>query len=144
MFNPLFSFFNCTLIMLTIQIPKIANNNFLLILIILIFSSVFISPFWVANDLYDSTRTGKILFFAQWMLVFIPFGVLIFFRSRKEGLSVISILVILWASWILIRGKQGGIWNDDKFFWFAGCFVFFFLQVQLLLSLNSTKKIFGY
>ncbi len=100
--------------------------------IILVISGVFISPLFVAGELHDPTRTGKILFFARWMLVVIPVGLFVFIRNRKQPVDHLSLLVVLWGAWILLRGKHGGIWHDEKFFWFAGCWVFFFLTVAVI------------
>jgi len=95
--------------------------------IILVISVVFISPLFVADDLHDPTRSGKIFFFAQWMLLLIPVGLFVIIHNRKQPFDKISLLVLVWGTWILLRGKYGGIWHDEKFFWFAGCLVFFFL-----------------
>ncbi|KAF0234066.1 MAG: hypothetical protein FD181_3734 [Prolixibacteraceae bacterium] len=110
-------------------------------LIILVISLVFISPLFVAGELYDPTRTGKILFFARCMLLVIPVGLFVFIRTRKQPLDHLSLLVVLWGAWILIRGKQGGIWHDEKFFWFAGCWVFFFLTAAVITDIVRKNQI---
>jgi hypothetical protein len=75
---------------------------------------------YVADDLHDPTRTGKIFFFAQWMLLVIPVGLFAFFRKWKQPFDRLSLFVPIWFVWIFIRGKFGGIWYDEKFFWLAG------------------------
>jgi tetratricopeptide (TPR) repeat protein len=110
-------------------------------LIILVISLVFISPLFVAGELHDPTRTGKILFFARCMLLVIPVGLFVFIRTRKQPLDHLSLLVVLWGAWMLIRGKQGGIWHDEKFFWFAGCWVFFFLALAIIADVVRKNQI---
>jgi tetratricopeptide (TPR) repeat protein len=110
-------------------------------LIILVISLVFISPLFVAGELHDPTRTGKILFFARWMILLIPVGLFLFIRNWKQPLDHLSLLVALWGAWMLIRGKQGGIWHDEKFFWFAGCWVFFFLTAVVIADVVRKNQI---
>lgn len=110
-------------------------------LIILVISGVFISPLFVAGELHDPTRTSKILFFARCMLLVIPVGLFVFIRNRKQPLDHLSLLVGIWEAWILIRGKQGGIWHDEKFFWFAGCWVFFFLTAGVIADVVRKNQI---
>ncbi|MFW6275090.1 MAG: O-antigen ligase family protein [bacterium] len=113
-------------------LPKTLQHDFFSGMVLLLFSGVFFSVLAVADDLHDPTRTGKIFFFARWMLLVIPVGLIVFIRTMKEPVDLLSILVLLWGGWIILRGKTGGIWHDEKFFWFAGCFVFFFLTAPLL------------
>ena len=96
-------------------------------LAILILTGVFLSPLVTGTGVHDSLRMGKIFFFAQWMLLVIPVGMVVFIREWKQPVGLLSLLVLLWFGWIIVRGKTGGIWNDEKFFWFAGCVVFFFV-----------------
>jgi hypothetical protein len=110
-------------------------------LIVLVISVVFLSPLFVADELHDPTRTGTILFFARWMLVVIPVGLLVFIRNRKQPLDHLSLLIILWGAWMLIRGKHGGIWHDEKFFWFAGCWVLFFLTAAVIADVVRKNQI---
>lgn len=100
---------------------------------LVLFAVVFFSVLVVADDLHDPNRTGKIFFFAQWMLLIIPVGLFTFIRNRKQPLDRLSLLVLVWGAWIILRGKNGGIWHDEKFFWFAGCWAFFFLASAALI-----------
>jgi O-antigen polymerase len=110
-------------------------------LIILVISLVFITPLFVAGELHGPTRTGKILFFARCMLLVIPIGLFVFIRNWKQPVDHLSLLVVLWGAWMLIRGKDGGIWHDEKFFWFAGCWVFFFLALAVIADVVRKNQI---
>jgi len=120
---------------------KNQSANYYTILILALFAGIFISPLMVAGDLHDPTRTGKIFFFAQWMLLAIPVGLIVFIRNRKQPVDNISLLVLIWGAWISLRGKYGGIWHDEKFFWFAGCFVFFFLAGSVISQIIKNKQL---
>lgn len=116
-----------------ISIPYLTD-----LIIVIILSGTFISPFFVNEEIYDPTRMGKIFFFVQWVLIVIPFAFYAFIKNRKQPINTLSLFVFIWFAWILLRGKFGGILNDEKFFWFAGCFAFFFLA-EAVIS-NSVKK----
>ncbi len=120
--------------------PITHNPGFFSGIIFLLFTGVFFSVLFVADDLHDPTRTGKIFFFARWMLVVIPIGLFTFIRNRKQPVDLLSLLVLLWAGWIILRGKTGGIWHDEKFFWFAGCFIFFFLTASILTEIVQKNR----
>lgn len=120
--------------------PKTLQKDFFTGVALLLFSGVFFSVLVVADDLHDPTRTGKIFFFARWMLVVIPVGLIVFIRNRKQSVDLLSLLVLLWGGWIMLRGKNGGIWHDEKFFWFAGCFIFFFLTASMFTELVREKR----
>ncbi len=106
-------------------------------ILITVLSGIFITPLVVNEELYDPTRTGKIFFFAQWMLLIIPLGLYIFIKNWKQPLDILSLFVFIWVGWIFLRGKFGGIWHDEKFFWIAGCFAFFFVGEGII---NNTLK----
>jgi len=120
---------------------RIKENNYLLVTALLLLAIVFVSPLFVAGELYDPTNTAKFLFFARWMILLIPIGLFLFIRNWKQPLDNLSFLVIFWGAWILICGKQGGIWHDEKFFWFAGCWVFFFLTVAVIADVMRKNQI---
>lgn len=120
---------------------RIKENNYLLVTALLLLAIVFVSPLFVAGELHDPTNTGKFLFFARWMILLIPIGLFLFIRNWKQPLDNLSFLVFFWGVWILMRGKQGGIWHDEKFFWFAGCWVFFFLTVAVIAEVVHKNQI---
>lgn len=112
----------------------IENKQSIIIAFLLILISIaFLNPFFVDRELYDSTRIGKIMFFAQYMLYIMPVGIMLIWINRKQTVSYISIGMFLWIVWTYIRGKQGGIWYDEKFFWWAGCFIFYFILEQIVV-----------
>ncbi|MBN2167102.1 MAG: O-antigen ligase family protein [Marinilabiliaceae bacterium] len=99
---------------------------------LLALSGVFLTPLMVDNELHDPTRMGKIFFFTRYMLILLPVGLIAFVYNRKQAVSLQTVLIILWLAWIVIRGKTGGIWHDEKFFWWSGCFAFYFISRQLV------------
>ncbi len=109
-----------------ISISKYGSNIFYLPLMLLL-TGVFLSPLVTGTGVHDGLRMGKIFFFAQWMLLVIPVGMVVFIREWKQPVGLLSLLVLLWFGWIIVRGKIGGIMYDEKFFWLAGCVVFFFV-----------------
>ncbi|MGV8134241.1 MAG: hypothetical protein AB2L20_03420 [Mangrovibacterium sp.] len=76
---------------------------------LLILSGAFVQVLIVGHDLHDATRMGKILFFSQWMLLVIPVGIIPFIMNWKQPLGKLSLFVLAWLGWILLRGKVGGI-----------------------------------
>jgi len=112
---------------------------------LLILSGAFVQVLIVGHDLHDATRMGKILFFSQWMLLVIPVGIIPFIMNWKQPLGKLSLFVLAWLGWILLRGKVGGIWYDEKFFWLAGCFAFFVIASSILqTALNRERSILFY
>lgn len=116
-----------------ISIPYLTD-----LIIVIILSGTFVSPFFVHEEIYDPTRMGKIFFFVRWILFVIPFALYAFIKNLKQPINTLSLFVLIWFTWIFLRGKFGGILNDEKFFWFAGCFAFFFLAEAVII--NSVKK----
>ena len=110
------------------QLPKaVYPGNVLTFLAVITLTGIFLSPLVTGTGVHDGLRMGKIFFFAQWMLLVIPVGMVVFIREWKQPAGLLSFLVLLWFGWIIVRGKTGGIWHDEKFFWLAGCVVFFFV-----------------
>src|SRR5690554_2174915 len=98
---------------------------------IFILTGLFLSPLVTGTGVHDGLRMGKVFFFARWMLLVIPVGMVVFIREWKQSVGLLSVFVLLWFGWIVLRGKTGGIWNDEKFFWLSGCGVFFFLTTSV-------------
>jgi O-antigen ligase len=122
------------------EISPVKSRPFLLNPGLTILSALFITTLAVNHELHEPVRTGKIFLFARWMVLVIPIGLIIFIRTWKQPFSHLSLLVLIWGGWILLRGKYGGIWHDEKFFWFAGCFIFFFLAVPLLQTAKRYNR----
>ena len=112
-------------------------SYYLNVFIILVLSVGFMNPLIVDSELYDSTRMGKIFFFSRWMIVFVIACLPIYFMNMAQQIDKLTIAVLAWGIWILVRGKDGGIWYDEKFFWFSGCFVFYFLATTLLKEITT-------
>ncbi len=108
---------------------------YLNVIVVLVLSGLFMAPLMVDQELYDPTRMGKIFFFTQWMLLLIPVGIIVVYLNWKQPIDKLSLIVMAWGIWIVSRGKIGGIWHDEKFFWFSGCFVFYFLASTIMRSL---------
>ena len=89
---------------------------YLNIVAVLILSGTFVAPLIVDHDLQDPTRMGKIFFFVSWMLLLIPVGIISWGLNRKQPLDKLSFFILVLGIWIIVRGKTGGIWNDEKFF----------------------------
>ncbi|MGD9557279.1 MAG: O-antigen ligase family protein [Mangrovibacterium sp.] len=111
--------------------PALSYRVVLTAMLVLL-SGVFASALVVDNELHDPTRMGKIFFFCRWMLFVIPAGLIVFIRNRKQPLNKLSLFVLAWFTWIMLRGKVDGIWHDEKFFWFSGCFAFFLIAGTIL------------
>ena len=109
---------------------KIKYTTILKIFILLLVSVAFLNPFFIDNDLYDSTRTGKIIFFLKFLILLVPIGITVFVKN-KDFVGTLSVVMLLWLTWTVIRGKNGGIWYDEKFLWWSGCFVFYFITEQV-------------
>ncbi|MFA7491769.1 MAG: O-antigen ligase family protein [Mariniphaga sp.] len=122
------------------EISSVKSRSFLLNPGLTILSALFITTLAVNHELHDPVRTGKIFLFARWMVLVIPVGLFIFIRTWKQPFCHLSLLVLIWGGWILLRGKYGGIWHDEKFFWFSGCFVFYFLAVPLLQTAKRYNR----
>ncbi|MDD4227527.1 MAG: O-antigen ligase family protein [Mariniphaga sp.] len=122
------------------KISSVTSRSVLLITGLTILSALFITTLAVNHELHDPVRTGKMIFFARWMVLVIPVGLFIFIRTWKQPFSHLSLLVLIWGSWIFLRGKYGGIWHDEKFFWFAGCFVFYFLALPILQTAKRYNR----
>lgn len=117
--------------------PALSYRVVLTAMLVLL-SGVFASALVVDDELHDPTRMGKIFFFARWMLLVIPVGVIAFIRNWKQPLSKLSLFILAWFTWIIQRGKVDGIWHDEKFFWFSGCFAFFLMAE--FISTDALKK----
>ncbi len=122
------------------EISSVKGRSVLLITGLTILSALFITTLAVNHELHDPVRTGKMIFFARWMLVVIPFGLFVLIHTWKHSFDHLSLLVLIWGGWILLRGKYGGIWHDEKFYWFSGCFIFFFLAVPLLQTAKRYRR----
>ena len=107
-------------------------SYYLNVFFILVLSTGFIAPLIVDSELYDPTRMGKIFFFSRWMVVFVIASIPAYYMNRSTQFDKLTLAVLAWGIWILVRGKEGGIWHDEKFFWFSGCFVFYFLATAIL------------
>ena len=106
-----------------------------------ILAGLFFVPLMVNQEWYDSTRISKIFFFLRWMLLQISFGLIVFISNWRQPIDNLSLLVFAWAVWMMLRGKFGGIGHDEKFIWFSGCFVFFFLTVAILTNVFQKGQI---
>ncbi len=113
---------------------------YLNIVAVLILSGTFVAPLIVDHDLQDPTRMGKIFFFANWMLLLIPVGIISWGLNRKQPLDKLSFFILVLGIWIIVRGKTGGIWNDEKFFWYSGCFIFYFVAGTILKGLIKKRE----
>jgi|GEM_PF-5666655 len=112
---------------------------------LLVLSGAFVQVLILDHDLHDATRMGKIFSFSRWMLLVIPAGIIAFIRIWKHPLGKLSLFVLASFAWIILRGKTGGIWHDEEFFWFAGCFAFFGIASAILqTALNSGKGFLFY
>ncbi len=98
----------------------------------LILPEIFVAPLMIDQDLQDPTRIGKIFFFVRWMLLLIPTGLIAGYLNRKQPVDKLSLFGLAWFIWIALRGKGGGIWHDEKFLWFSGCFIVYFLTSLIL------------
>lgn len=84
-------------------------------------------------------RTGKVFFFVR-MLNLVSLPLLVFYLFHlKSRISVMQLLALSWLSWIMVVGKPGGIWHDEKFFYFSACFALFFLLVPLLRTILGSS-----
>lgn len=110
------------------------------IITVVVLSLLFFSPLFVADDLHDATRMGNIIFGMQWLLVLIPVGLVALWRGISPNFSYLSLLILLWFVWIFARGKTGGVWYDEKFIWFAGCFALFFIAEAILKLIKLHKR----
>jgi O-antigen polymerase len=122
------------------EISPVTSRSVLLITGLIILSALFITTMAVNHELHDHVRTGKMIFFARGMMMVIPIGLFASLRTWKQPFSHLSLLVLIWGGWILLRGKYGGIWHDEKFFWFSGCFIFFFLAVSILQTAKRYNR----
>jgi O-antigen polymerase len=115
-------------------------NSYITILVTICLSVLFFNALVVDLDLYPFNQMGQILFFAEYFALLSPIFIVFCLINIKQEIDWIQILVLLFASWIVLRGKEGGIWYDEKFFYFAGCIAFFFivrLSFKKMLSDNS-------
>ncbi len=69
----------------------------------------------------------KFSFFYVYYVIYYQLGGVIFALNYKQPLSLISVGVFLWILWIMIKGKPGGIWHDEKWLWWTGCLLFYFI-----------------
>jgi hypothetical protein len=122
------------------KISSVTSRSVLLITGLTILSALFITTLAVNHELHDPARTGKMIFFARWMLMVIPFGLVVLLLTWKQPFDHLSLLVLIWGGWILLRGKPGGIWHDEKFFWFSGCIIDFFLAGALLQTAKRDNR----
>ena len=110
---------------------------YLFVVVTLLLSVGFTTPLIVDSNLYDSTRMGKIFFFTQWIIWFAIASIPVYYMSSSRQIDKLTLAVLAWGIWIFVRGKEGGIWHDEKFFWFSGCFVFYFLATTILKEITT-------
>lgn len=120
--------------------PSLNYRLIIDIISVIMLSTIFLSPLFVADDLHDSTRMGSIFFGVQWIVYLIPVGIIAMLFNLRQPIGRQSVLVMLWFLWLLIRGKEGGIWHDTKFFWLTSCFVFYAIAVAILGRLKTEKR----
>ena len=102
------------------QLPKaVYPGNVISLLAVITLTGAFLSPLVTGTGVHDGFRIGKIFFFAQWMLLVIPVGRVVFIREWKKPAGLLSRLVLLWFAWIAIRGKNGGILHDETWLVFT-------------------------
>jgi O-antigen polymerase len=82
--------------------------------------------------LFPYNQMGQIFFFTELFAVVSPLFIVYYFFELKQKIDLIQILILLFIIWIVIRGKEGGIWHDEKFFYFSGCFAFFFVVRKII------------
>lgn len=112
---------------------------------LLLLAGVFLIPVMVDNELHDALRAGKIFFFVRYMLLLVPVGLFFFICNRKQAIYMQTFFVLVWFAWIILRGKIGGVWYDEKFFWWSGCFALYFVIEQILFyTLKNVNRSFIY
>ncbi len=118
-------------------------NRYLIVYISMtLLSVIFLNVFMVDRELYDATRTGKIIFLLRYIpyLVLLTLPVLIY-QIRKQ-MDLLSLLVLAFYAWMWSIGKPGGIWNDEKFlYWTAGTAFFFITRSCITFGENNTGKL---
>ena len=102
---------------------RITTNKLLIIFLELFIALVLWNVIIVNQELEAPTRIGKMIFFL-WMVV--PIVLILILRLLVQGktyLTSISVFAFLFMICIFTKGKNGDIWNDEKFLYFAGCLV---------------------
>ena len=99
---------------------------------IIALSGVFFNVLIVDDNLYDSTRTGKMIFIFRYLIMVIPLSMpLLIFQIRK-ALDGVTIFTVIFFLWICLVGKPGGIWLDVKFLYMLAAFCLFFAYKHVL------------
>ena len=102
---------------------RITTNKLLKIFLKVCIALVMWNVIIVNQELEDPNRIGKIIFFL-WMFGPIVLVLIISLLAQgKTYLSTISVFSVLFMIYIFINGKNSGIWNNEKFLYFAGCLV---------------------
>lgn len=116
-------------------------ETMILVFMLVVLSGVFITPLVIDSDIHDPLRMGKVFFFAQWLIILIPVGIIAFMRNWQLMPYKLSLLILGWFIWLIVRGKTGGILYDEKFYWFAGCFAFYFITVSIFSNVFKTAQL---
>ncbi len=67
------------------HLPKaVYPGNVISLLAVITLTGAFLSPLVTGAGVHDGFRIGKIFFFAQWMLLVIPVGRVVFIREWKQ------------------------------------------------------------
>ena len=121
------SFNKSTKILKTQSIIKPLSSTLEILIAISIWSVIRVN-----FELYEPLRTGKFLFLGWSTTGVCAVFLLLLFIQRKMHFTYLSLVLFLFAAYVFIRGKKGGIWHDEKFLYLIASFIIFLAVSQII------------
>lgn len=122
--------------------PAVKNLYFAFLVILSIVKVVaFSNVFFTGEGYYNGIRTGNIFFLLEYSLFVLPIAGALLLLNLRQPIDWLSVILVVFTAWIFLVGRDGGIWHDEKAWYFFGGVVFFILTKAFLDQLVAQSKV---